>query len=85
YYDIGYRLIKRFWGKGFATESAIASLQYGFEKLELPEIFGTVDMDNIASRNVLIKSGLKYVETFDFEGYPCGWYKISKEDWLSRK
>jgi RimJ/RimL family protein N-acetyltransferase len=30
YYDLGYRLIKKFWGVGFATESAVASLDYAF-------------------------------------------------------
>jgi len=30
YYDLGYRFMPKFWGKGSATESAIASLDYGF-------------------------------------------------------
>src|SRR5688572_11277934 len=29
FYDVGYRLIKRYWGKGFASEAAIASVNYG--------------------------------------------------------
>jgi RimJ/RimL family protein N-acetyltransferase len=85
YYDLGYRLIKRYWGKGFATESAIASLAYGFEKLQFAEIYATADMNNIASRNVLTKAGLTYVETFDDEGYAVGWYKLSMEDWLLKQ
>lgn len=82
FYDLGYRLIKRYWGKGFATESAIASLNYGFEKMKLNEIFAMADMNNVTSINVLTKAGLKYVETFDDEGYAVGWYKISQEEWL---
>ena len=34
-YDLGYRLLQQFLGKGYATESATASLKYGFEDLNL--------------------------------------------------
>jgi len=55
FYDLGYRLIPKFWGKGFATESAKASLNYGFENLKLNEIYGMCHINNIASRKVLEK------------------------------
>ena len=84
YYDIGYRLIKKYWGKGFATESARASIEYGFEILKLKEIFGTVDKKNIASRNVLGKIGLKYIETFDHEGRQTDWLKITNPNFIVR-
>jgi ribosomal-protein-alanine N-acetyltransferase len=77
YYDIGYRLIKKYWGRGFATESAKASIDYGFEVLKLNEIFGSTDRNNIASRNVLEKVGVKYIETFDYEGRQTDWLKIT--------
>ncbi len=78
YCDIGYRLIRKYWGNGFATESAKASLDYGFEILKLKEIFGSADRNNIASRNVLEKVGLKYIETFDYEGNQTDWFSVSK-------
>ncbi len=82
YYDVGYRLIKRYWGKGFATEAAIPSLKYGFERLELNEIYGTADINNLASRKILEKIGLKYVETFDYtESQQCVWMRITKGEW----
>ena len=36
--DLGYRFIKSSWGKGYATEAAFASLNYGFNTLQLPRI-----------------------------------------------
>ena len=33
YYDLGYRLRPKFWGRGIATEVALISLQYGFEEI----------------------------------------------------
>lgn len=85
YYDIGYRLIQSYWGKGFATEAAIASLNYGFEKMQLSEIYGVAHIDNIASNQILTKIGLTFIETFDFEGIECNRYMITKEDWENRR
>ncbi len=81
YYDLGYRLIKDYWGKGIATEAAKACLNYGFTELNQKIIYGMTDVNNKASRTVLEKSGLKYKETFSLNGVPHVWFEISKEDW----
>ena len=81
YYDLGYRLLQKYWGKGIATETAIASLKYGFETLQLEEIHAAADVDHIASNTVLKKVGMQFVETFLFEDVPHNWYSIKKKDW----
>src|SRR5690349_16982744 len=53
YYDLGYRLIKRFWGQGIATESAVASLAYAFNTLNANEVFAIADCGNDASNRIL--------------------------------
>jgi ribosomal-protein-alanine N-acetyltransferase len=68
YYDLGYRFLKAHWGKGYATEAARASLDYGFKKLKLSEIFAFADTRNSASRQVLKKVGFKEVNTFEYNG-----------------
>lgn len=78
FYDLGYRLLKKHWGKGFATESAKAALDYRFDKLKLLEVYGSADRNNTASRNILLKVGLKYIETYNHEGRPTDWFKIVK-------
>lgn len=85
YIDIGYRLRREFWGKGYATESAIAALNYGFSELKYNEIFGAAYVANKASNIVLMKIGLQFVEKFDYEGTPCMWYGLKREEWLSQK
>ena len=57
---LGYCLNRHFWHKGYATETAKALLDYGFQQLGLHRIFATVDLDNITSRNVLEKTGMQY-------------------------
>ena len=78
YYDVGYRLIKRFWGKGYATESGKAAIDYAFNVLKLPKLYATTAIGNEASHNALLKIGLKYIEDFYFEEEKLDlrWYKI---------
>lgn len=78
YYDLGYRLRRKFWGKGIATESALAALNYGFEELKLKEIYGGAHVDNIASNKVLQKLGFQLIEVFEYDGAPHNWYGIKK-------
>jgi ribosomal-protein-alanine N-acetyltransferase len=79
FYDVGYRFIKRYWGKGYATEAAIASVNYGFDVLKLEELFGMADVENIGSNRALQKAGLKYVEDFEHAGILHSWYRLGKE------
>ncbi len=86
YDDFGYRLARRFWGKGYATESARASLDYGIEALNMKDIYGMTDINNMASRHVLEKLGFKYVGDFAYDaeptwrepGAPTTWYKYDQ-------
>lgn len=79
YYDLGYRIIKKYWGKGIATETAIASLQYAFENLNTNEVYAIADSRNKNSQNILKKVGLCHLETFKLDGFPHEWFKITKD------
>jgi|JI10StandDraft_1071094.scaffolds.fasta_scaffold706163_1 ribosomal-protein-alanine N-acetyltransferase len=81
FYDVGYRLNPKFWGKGYATESCKASLEFGFNILNLHEIIGIANEKNKASRRVLEKCGLKFVEKYMWEDIQCDWLKITKNEW----
>lgn len=81
YYDLGYRLIERYWGKGIATETAKACLKYGFEVLKLNEVYGICDIKNTASKNILQKCGLEPKESFLYDGIPHYWMKIERKEW----
>ncbi len=78
FYELGYRFIQKYWGKGYATEAAKAIIDYGFNEMGLTEIFAMTDIDNKASRHVLEKCGFTYIEDFDLEGQNCAWFKICK-------
>jgi ribosomal-protein-alanine N-acetyltransferase len=75
--EVAYMLGKPFWGQGWATEAARASLAYAFETLDVPFIVGIVHPDNVASRRVLEKMGLKVRERTEYFGMDC--YRLTIE------
>ena len=58
--DLGYRLKRSAWGKGFATEAAMNTLEHAFKKLQLKLITGRAHIENIASLKVLEKIGMQF-------------------------
>jgi RimJ/RimL family protein N-acetyltransferase len=74
--DLGYRFKKDFWGKGFATEAAYASIKYGFDKLNLQRIVGRAEIENIGSLKVLENCGMTYIGEEEVDGYPVKTYEI---------
>lgn len=78
YYDLGYRLIKRYWGQGIATEAATALLDYAFQELGTDEVYAMADCENAGSNKILEKIGFIFMESFDLDGIKHNWYKIEK-------
>lgn len=85
FYELGYRFKKKHWGKGFATESSNAILDYGFKNLNTDTIFAIADPKNVNSKKVLTKLGFDYQETFDYEGDPTEWFELKKTTWENKK
>ena len=85
FYELGYRFKKKHWGKGFATESSIAILDYGFANLNVDKIFAITDPKNENSKKVLTKLGFDFKETFDYEGDPTDWFELKKTTWENKK
>ncbi len=84
FYDIGYRFIPRCWGKGYATESALVALDYGFKVKQYETITGIALIGNIGSNKVLRKIGLNYIEDFDCEGTRASWYELNIKDYAKK-
>lgn len=56
--EIGWRLAQGFWGRGLAAEAALACLQFGFEKLKLPEVVSFTTRSNVRSQTVMQRIGM---------------------------
>lgn len=88
--DIGWRLKKSAWGRGYATEGAKRCLKYAFEDLQLERVISTCTLHNHASEKVMQKIGLTGMGEFDhprLQEYPklqrCVLYQIKTEQWRS--
>ncbi|WP_460805902.1 GNAT family N-acetyltransferase [Microbulbifer agarilyticus] len=70
--EIGWRLAPTAWGKGYATEAARASLEYGFTRLGLKETVSFAVAGNLRSRAVMEKLGMVREDNFLHPGLPSG-------------
>ena len=76
--DIGFRLFKTEWGKGYATEAAQATLNYGFKTLNISEIIGRSARENHTSLKVLGKLGMTFWKDDSCKGITDSvYYRIS--------
>lgn len=82
FYDIGYRFIEDYWGKGYGYEAAKAWVDYGFKQLKIQKICAIADIQNKGSRKILDKIGLQAVSEFDDDGIPSIWLEVTKTDYL---
>jgi len=90
--EIGWRLAKPFWGKGYATEAANACLTFAFENLALDDVVSFTTVRNVKSRAVMERLGFTNSgEDFDHpaieDGHPIKphvLYRLSKDTWSKR-
>lgn len=83
--EVGYRLKRKFWGKGYATETAKDVIHYGFKSFKFNALYGFVDNLNIASCNVLLKCNMEYLFKVNYDGdYVC-LYRVLHPDLKIKK
>jgi ribosomal-protein-alanine N-acetyltransferase len=92
-FEIGYRLAKHAWGRGYATEAAKEAVRYGFEQAALPEIVSMTAVGNVRSQAVMRKLGMTHDPADDFDhprvpdGHPIQrhvLYRMTAEQWRAQ-
>ena len=90
--EIGWRLARAHWGKGYATEGAQAALRVGFERIGLAEIVSFTAAGNLKSRAVMERIGMRNAnQDFEYPGIPEGHalrlhclYRVSRDQWSDK-
>lgn len=81
--EVGYLLGRDWWGQGYATEAARASVAFGFTHFAFDEIIGITHPDNTASQNVLKKCGMDFTAATRYFNMDCFRFAISRDMWLT--
>ncbi|MBU2873355.1 GNAT family N-acetyltransferase [Marinobacter salexigens] len=86
--EIGWRLSSAHWGKGYASEAALGSLNVAFHRLALPEIVSFTTVGNRRSRRVMERIGMNYSCEFEHPSLPEDsllrphvLYRLRREQW----
>lgn len=80
-YDLGYRFIPEYWGKGYALESAKASLDFGFNDLKAETIYAHAHSENEGSNHILRKLGFEKTGEFTEPDGSCFWYELQHQNY----
>jgi len=75
--EIGYLFVRRVWGKGYATEAALACKNYGFERLKLNSMVSLPDVNNIPSTKVAKRIGMQEIKIINKWGKEVYVYSVS--------
>ena len=81
FYDIGYRLDEKFWGKGYASEASFAWLKYAFETMNIKTIEAAAHAENVASNRILQKMGMQMTEQYLEDAISWNWYQLENENY----
>ena len=86
--EVGWRLAKAHWGKGYATEGATAALAYGFGSLALDRVVSFTTPSNVRSQGVMKRIGMTQIGEFDNPTIPESHilrrhvlYAVTKSQW----
>lgn len=93
-HEIAWRLARPYWGQGYVTEAARATLRFAFEELALAELVAFTTTTNLPSQAVMQRLGMTRdpEEDFDHPRLPEGdrlrrhvLYRMRRENWLNNK
>ena len=83
--EIGYGFLATYWGRGLATELAIACARVGFEVLGRPDLVCFTLPTNRASRRVMEKVGFRFERDATYAGLPHVLYRLTADDWRATR
>lgn len=79
--NLGYRLARRYWGIGIATEAACATLAYAFGTKAFRSVVAIIEPEHIASLRVAEKAGFHDFQEMVFHGKPVRVYRMTQDEW----
>jgi [ribosomal protein S5]-alanine N-acetyltransferase len=76
--EIGYSLLPKFWGKGYALEAAQKCKQYAFETDLSSSLISIISLSNVPSQKVAIKNGMSIQNQTLYKGNQVYIFRVNK-------
>ena len=77
--EVGYRLAKKYWGQGLATEAGLAVIKYGRERFNFQRFICLIEPENQRSIRVATKLGMKFEKKIIYHGLDVAMYSLNCE------
>lgn len=84
-FELGWALSPAVWGRGYATESALACLEHAFTTLGRERVISLVSPENPRSAAVARRIGEQIVERIELRGKPVDVWAIDRSSWFARR
>lgn len=82
--EIGWGIASKHWGRGYAPEAAMASMEWGFNHLKVDSLISVIHPDNLASKAVAEKIGESYSHSQDVMGKVSDIYRITAAEFAAK-
>ena len=86
--EVGWTLGRDYWGQGYATEAARASMDYGFRNFDIPKLLSVIHVDNAPSQAVAKRlgetRGPRTTIAFGGKTFEVDAWEITREEWAAR-
>lgn len=83
--EVGWALRRRFWGRGYATEAARASVEYAFTSLNQTRVISLIAPDNVNSIRVAERLGERPQGEWEVFGTKVIIYAVGREEWKAAR
>lgn len=83
FYDLGYRLIERYWRKGYGYECAFPWIDYAFNTMKIEKLNADAHIENTGSNKILQRLGFQFLNEYEWENYPFNWYELKNNNLIS--
>lgn len=79
--EVGYGLMKEYWGKGYAIEAAKFCRDFAFGNEIADKLISMIHPQNLASQSVALRNGMKLSQVTSYKGHEMQIYQITKAEW----
>ena len=84
-FELGWALARPAWGRGYATEGALAALEHAFTTLDRPRVISLISPENPRSAGVARRVGERIVDRIELRGKPADVWAIDRSAWLASR